>query len=118
MAERATARIAAFSPGQSPPAVKTPMRIRASLGSVAVRRLLAILFVPVALGVLLAGCGEEGAAAGAVVRVYVSAPLRGPEAEAGRRLCDEAREQATQRKGDQGHELRVVCLDASAEGAD
>lgn len=82
------------------------------------RRLLAILFVPVALAVPVAGCGEEGAAAGATVRVYVSAPLRGPEAGAGRRLCGEAREQATQGKGGESHQLRVVCLDASGEGGD
>jgi hypothetical protein len=50
------------------------------------------------------------------VRVYISAPLRGPEAGAGRRPCDEAREQATQEKGREGHELRVVCLDASGGG--
>jgi hypothetical protein len=80
------------------------------------KRLLAILFVPVALAASAAGCGEEGAAAGAVVRVYVSAPLRGPEAEAGRRLCDEARGQAGQGMGDADHELRVVCLDASGDG--
>ena len=80
------------------------------------KRLLAILLVPAALAVLVAGCGEEGAAAGATVRVYVSAPLRGPEAAAGRRLCAEAREQATQGKGGKGHQLRVVCLDASGDG--
>jgi len=62
------------------------------------------------------GCGEEGAAAGAVVRIYVSAPLRGPEAGEGRRLCGEAREQARQGKGGEGHELRVVCLDAAGGG--
>ena len=62
------------------------------------------------------GCGEEGAAAGATVHVYVSAPLRGPEAVAGQRLCDEAREQAGQGKGGEGHELRVLCLDASGKG--
>lgn len=64
------------------------------------------------------GCGEEGAAAGAVVRVYVSAPLRGPEAATGQRLCDEAREQATQGKDGEGHDLRVVCLDVSGKGGD
>jgi hypothetical protein len=76
------------------------------------------LVLLLAAGLLAAasGCGEEGAAAGAVVRVYVSAPLRGPEAAAGRRLCDEAREQAAQGKGGEGHELRVVCLDASGDG--
>jgi len=63
------------------------------------------------------GCGEEGAAADATVRIYVSAPLRGAEAEAGRKLCDEAREQAEQGKGGEGHELRVVCLDSSGGGA-
>jgi hypothetical protein len=59
------------------------------------------------------GCGEEGAAGGATVRVYVSAPLRGSEADAGRRLCAEAREQAGQGRGGEGLRLRVVCLDAS-----
>jgi hypothetical protein len=62
------------------------------------------------------GCGEEGAAAGAVVRVYLSAPLRGPEGRVGQRLCDEAREQAGQGKGGEGHQLRVVCLDAVGDG--
>lgn len=81
------------------------------------RRLLAILAAPALLAVLLSGCGEEGAAAGATVRIYVSAPLRGPEALVGRRLCDEAREQAGQGKGDEEHELRVICLDASVGGS-
>lgn len=91
------------------------MRIWASLGSVAVRRLLVNLVVPALLAALFAGCGEEGAAEGATVRFYVSAPLRGPEAGAGRRLCDEAREQAAQRRGGEGRELRVVCLDVSGD---
>jgi hypothetical protein len=66
-----------------------------------------------ALAVGGAGCGEEGGAAkGATVTVYVSAPLRG-EGEVGRRLCDEAREQASQGKGDDELKLRIVCLDAS-----
>jgi hypothetical protein len=76
------------------------------------------LMVLLAAGLLAtaSGCGEEGAAAGAVVRVYLSAPLRGPEAAAGQRLCDEAREQAGQGMGGEDHELRVVCLDASGRG--
>jgi len=77
-----------------------------------------VLLLAVGLLAAASGCGEEGAAAGAVVRVYVSAPLRGPEAAAGRRLCAEAREQAGQGKGGEGHELRVVCLDASGQGSD
>ncbi|HVD37528.1 MAG TPA: hypothetical protein VNC15_01710 [Solirubrobacterales bacterium] len=75
-----------------------------------------MLLLGAALLAAASGCGEEGAAAGAVVRVYVSAPLRGPEAEAGRRLCAEAREQTRQGKGGEGRELRVVCLDASGDG--
>lgn len=80
------------------------------------RRLLAILTTSALLAVLLSGCGEDGATEGATVRVYVSAPLQGPEAQAGHRLCVEAREQATQGKGDEDHELRIVCLDASGDG--
>lgn len=74
-----------------------------------------LLVVPllVLLVALASGCGEEGAAGGATVTVYVSAPLRGAEAEAGRRLCDEAREQAGQGRGGEELRLRVVCLDAS-----
>jgi len=67
-----------------------------------------------ALGV--GGCGSEGAESGATVRVYVSAPLRGEEAEAGRRLCEEARQQASQGKGGESLELQVVCLDAAGPG--
>jgi hypothetical protein len=47
----------------------------------------------------------------------VSAPLRGAEAAAGRRLCDEARAEARRRGGAAGDvEVRVVCLDASGRG--
>lgn len=64
-----------------------------------------------------AGCGEEGGVAeGAALTVYVSTPLRGAEGEAGRRLCDEAREQAAQGKGDEELKLRVVCLDSAGAG--
>lgn len=76
-------------------------------------RLLTILTAAMLPATALLGCGEEGAQSGAIVRVYVSAPLRGPEAAAGRRLCDEAREQAAQGKGDGELKLRVLCLDAS-----
>jgi hypothetical protein len=73
-----------------------------------------LLVLLAGLGVNVAGCGEEGAAGGATVTVYVSAPLRGEEAGAGRRLCDEAREQAGQGKGDdEDLKLQVECLDAA-----
>ncbi|HET7416029.1 MAG TPA: hypothetical protein VFJ61_00165 [Solirubrobacterales bacterium] len=69
------------------------------------------------LGAFLVGCGEGGAANGAEVTVYVSAPLRGPEGAASRRLCDEARAQASQQgSGGEDLRLRVVCLDAGGGG--
>jgi hypothetical protein len=74
-------------------------------------RALPLLVVALALGV--AGCGEGGAEEGAQLTVYVSAPLRGAEAEEGRRLCAEARERAAQGPGTDRFGVRVVCLDAS-----
>lgn len=66
------------------------------------------------LGALLTGCGEGGAEAGATVRVYVSAPLRGAEAATGRRLCAGARDEAARAGGKvEDLELEVVCLDAT-----
>ncbi|HKF81671.1 MAG TPA: hypothetical protein VKB23_01765 [Solirubrobacterales bacterium] len=67
--------------------------------------------------VFAAGCGEGGAGEGARVTVYVSAPLRGPEASAGKRLCAGARAEAA-KAGGRVEDLRlaVVCLDA-ADGA-
>jgi hypothetical protein len=64
----------------------------------------------------VAGCGEGGAEAGARVTVYVSAPLRGAEAAAGKRLCEGARGEAA-RVGNEVEELelQVVCLDAAGE---
>jgi hypothetical protein len=52
------------------------------------------------------------------VSVYVSAPMQGPEAAAGERLCAEAREQAAQGRGDSRLKLRVICLDASGRSGD
>lgn len=77
------------------------------------RRLPGILIACAIGAALVAGCGESGAAEGARLNVYVSAPLRGAEGEAGRSACAEAR-QAAQRAGSPGgFELRVVCLDAA-----
>jgi hypothetical protein len=94
MAERATARITAFNPGQSPPAVRIPIRIGSSLGSLFVRRLLTLLLGLCAL-LVAAGCGEGGVAGNATVSVYMAAPL-----------CAQARG---------GHaddlKVRLVCLE-------
>lgn len=76
--------------------------------------ILAACFLGVAL---LGGCGEGGAEAGARVTVYVSAPLHGAEAAAGRRLCAEAREAAAGVGREvEDLKLEVVCLDAAGEG--
>jgi len=66
---------------------------------------------------LFAGCGEGGASAGAQVRIYVSAPLHGDEAGAGRKLCEGARGEAA-RAGAEVEDLKleVVCLDAAGDG--
>jgi len=78
-----------------------------------VSRLPAILIACALATVLVAGCGEGGVEEGAQLTVYVSAPLRGAEAVAGRRLCAEAREEERQAGAVGSHDLRVVCLDAS-----
>lgn len=77
------------------------------------RRLPAILILCLPAAFLVAGCGEGGAEEGARLHVYVSAPLSGGEADVGRRVCSEAREEA-QRAGEPGgYQLRVFCLDAA-----
>jgi hypothetical protein len=82
--------------------------------------LLRLLTIPTACLLALAlvsGCGEGGAEAGARVTVYVSAPLRGAEAAAGRQLCEGARSEAERVGGKvEDLELEVVCLDAAGEG--
>jgi hypothetical protein len=78
-----------------------------------VSRLPAILLVCLLAVAVANGCGEEGAAEGARVTVYLSASMTGPEAATGRRLCAEAREQAAQGRGDVELRLQVICLTAS-----
>ncbi len=77
-------------------------------------RLPAVLIAAALVAALASGCGEEGAASGATVRIYVSAPMSGPEMKAGRQLCDGARAEAARRGEVEGLKLRVVCLDATA----
>jgi len=79
-------------------------------------RLPVIAIAALAAAGFLAGCGESGAEEGAKLTVYASAPLRGSEADIGKKFCAEARE-AARRAGKPGDfELRVVCLDASGPG--
>lgn len=80
-------------------------------------RLLAFAIAALAAPVLMTGCGEGGAEEGAMLTVYVSAPLRGPEAERGQRICDEAWEAVRIEHEPGEHWLRVLCLDvAGPEG--
>lgn len=78
-------------------------------------RRLPVLLAAALLAAAIGACGgPEGAAPGATATVYVSAPLRGPDAT-GRGLCREAR---GARRGERAGaaRVRVVCLDAG--GAD
>ena len=77
------------------------------------RRLPATLIACVVAAALIAGCGEGGAEEGSRLNVYVSAPLSGAEAEVGRQVCAEARQEARRAGSPGGFELRVVCLDAA-----
>ena len=76
-------------------------------------RLPTILLACLLGAVSLWGCGEGGAAEGARVTVYVSAPMSGPEMKAGRQLCHWARAEAGRAGEVDGLELAVVCLDAT-----
>jgi hypothetical protein len=80
------------------------------------KRALGSLLLIATLAAIFAGCGEEGAEAGARVTVYVSAPLHGAEAAAGRRLCEGARREVARSGGKvEDLELEVVCLDAAGD---
>jgi hypothetical protein len=81
------------------------------------KRGLGWLLLTAMFAAILAGCGEGGAEAGAQVIIYVSAPLHGAEATAGRRLCAGAREGASRAGGEvEDLKLEVVCLDAAGDG--
>jgi ABC-type branched-subunit amino acid transport system substrate-binding protein len=72
-----------------------------------------LLLLAAVLMIGASGCGEGGAAEGARLNVYVSAPLHGGEAGVGQQVCAEAREEARRAGDPGGYELRVVCLDAA-----
>src|SRR3954471_2499951 len=104
---RTIARITAFSPGQSPPPVSIPMRMRPGTYIAALAR-------PMALAAaLLAGCGtghagtSERAPDGALT-VYLSAPRQGVEARAGEAVAAGARQALADAHGKAaGREVRL-----------
>jgi branched-chain amino acid transport system substrate-binding protein len=73
-------------------------------------RTLALVLSALALGA--SGCGSGGVAKDATLSIYVSAPLSGEQAAAGRRMCAEARHELARGGGRAGDlRLRVTCLD-------
>jgi hypothetical protein len=74
----------------------------------------------VALAALLAacavaGCGGEGVATGATVRVYASQPLSGPETPSGKLFCGAAATRLSRAGGRAGDvRLKLICLDDTA----
>jgi branched-chain amino acid transport system substrate-binding protein len=68
-----------------------------------------------ALTLSISACGTEtGVSSGATVSVYLSAPMRGPEAQRGRQLCSEAQRTLAAAGGEAGDlRVKLTCLDAS-----
>jgi len=68
-----------------------------------------------ALAAALAGCGAGGGvSSGARVSVYVSSPLNGARAAAGKAICAGARQELARSGGRAGSlRVRAVCLDDS-----
>src|SRR4051794_19155934 len=107
---RTIARITAFSPGQSPPPVSIPMRMRPGTYIAAAAR-------PMALAVaLLAGCGGGHEATSqrtpkGPLTVYLSVPRHGIEARAGEAVAGGARQALADAPGEGGgREIRPAQL--------
>src|SRR2546423_3512125 len=112
---RTIARITAFSPGQSPPPVSIPMRMRPGT-------YIAAAAAPMALAAaLLAGCGGGRAATTqraprGPLTVYLSSPRRGVEARAGQAVAAGARQALADAHGRAGgREIRLVQLDSATQ---
>src|SRR3954462_5719063 len=110
---RTIARITAFSPGQSPPPVSIPMRMRPGTYIAAAAR-------PIALAaVLLAGCGGGHEATSqrtpnGPLTVYLRGPRHGIEARAGEAVAGGARQALADAHGKVGsRQIRLTQLDAA-----
>src|SRR3954467_1672084 len=109
---RTIARITAFSPGQSPPPVSIPMRMRPGTYIAAAAR-------PIALAAaLLAGCGGGQEATSqrtpdGPLTVYLSVPLRGIESRSGAAVAGGARQALAEAHGQvAGRPIRLTRLHA------
>src|SRR5437763_2774418 len=118
---RTTARITAFRPGQSPPPVRTPMRISRPTYPRRGRSRLPAWWVLVAVAAVLGGCGSSGPTGvpkGVALTVYSSLPRAGVSARtaeavaAGERLAlADAHGRAA------GRSIRLVELDSAVPGS-
>jgi hypothetical protein len=72
-----------------------------------------------ALSLALGGCGTAGGVSkGALLTVYVSAPLHGAGASAGKAMCAGARGELARRGAHLGSlRVRAICLDDTGGGA-
>src|SRR4051795_9127766 len=109
---RTIARITAFKPGQSPPPVRTPMRIEPGIYIAALARSSAVLLV------LLAGCSggaaKEAKAPEGALTVYMSMPAHGIEARAGQAAEQGAQLALSDARGRAGaRDVKLVRLDDS-----
>ncbi len=68
-----------------------------------------------ALALSISACGTDtGVSSGATVSIYLSAPMRGPEAARGQQLCSEAERTLARADGKAGDlRAKLTCLDAS-----
>src|SRR4051794_29533414 len=87
---RTMARITALSPGQSPPPVRIPMRMRAGTYIAAATRLLVASLV-LASGCSGAGAGTTARAPDGPLTVYLSVPAHGVDAPAAAAVTGGAR---------------------------
>src|SRR4051812_30214959 len=113
---RTIARITAFRPGQSPPPVRTPMRIRFATYPGRATGLL-LTAAALAAGLFASGCGssdEDDHARGGTLTIYTSLPRHGLSArDAGAVLAGERLALADAHGHAGGHRLRLGELDDS-----
>src|SRR4051794_34732647 len=110
---RTMARMTALSPGQSPPPVKIPMRMRAATYIAAASRLL-VASLAFASGCSGGGAGTTASAPDGPLTVHLSVPAHGIDAPAAAAVAAGARQALNDAHGRAGdRELRLVQLDDS-----
>src|SRR5438067_6160051 len=117
---RTTARMTAFSPGQSPPPVRTPMRISRPTYPRGRWRRLAVLAALAGVATAAGGCGSTGIAGvpkGAALTVYSSLPRAGVSARVADAVAAGERLALADAHGRvAGRAVRLVELDSAVPG--